>query len=259
LLEHYLATWRIARISPHPLVDLDAYLTRYPDASATGLDPLSHFIVTGAALGYHPHPLFDTEFYFVQYPDVKAAAVNPLVHYVSAGGFEGRDPNAWFDSSYYLERNPDVHAARINPLVHFVLWGAREGRAPHPHFRADHWRALAGLGEGPGVLAHFLSHVAQSGLDPIEVLQVRQRRRCMPATVDGLSGVNLIGWPRMEMGVAEQMREMARSLTAAGVDISAKDVGHQKSSDPGDDSIVEWIRPDCSHRVNLFTVKTGSI
>lgn len=260
LLEYYLATWRIERSSPHPLLDLNAYLERYPDALASGLDPLSHFILSGALTDYNPHPLFDTAFYHRQNPDVKAAAINPLVHYVSAGGLEGRDPNPWFDSSYYLECNPDVAHAGVNPLVHYVLAGAKEGREPHPLFRKDHWRAVNHLeDDGPGVLADFLAYAGQPGVHPIEALQLRRRRRSVPAQVGGIAGVNLIGWPRMEMGVAEQMREMARSLIAAGVDISARDVSHLKPSDPGDDSIVEWVRPDCSHRVNLFVINANNM
>jgi glycosyltransferase involved in cell wall biosynthesis len=260
LLEHYLATWRTERVSPHPLLDLNAYLEWYPEVLETGLDPLSHFLRSGATAGYNPHPLFDTEFYHRQYPDVKAAAINPLVHYVGRGGFEGRDPNPWFDSSYYLECNPDVAHARINPLIHYVRWGAKEDRAPHPLFRRDHWRAVRGLqDDGPGVLADFLSHAGPPGVHPMGVLQLRRRRRCVPERVAGVPGVNLIGWPRMEMGVAEQLREMARSLMAAGVNVSARDVSYMTSSDPGDDSIVELLRQDCPHRVNLFAINADNM
>jgi glycosyltransferase involved in cell wall biosynthesis len=260
LLEHYLANWKTERSNPHPLLDVDAYLECYPDVVPSGLDPLSHFIVTGAAAGYNPHPLFDTSFYHRQYPDVKAAGINPLVHYAGTGGFEGRDPNPWFDSRYYLECNPDVARARINPLVHYVLAGAREGRAPHPLFRNRHWRSVQGLSsDGPEVLANFLAYADRPAVNPIAALQLRGRRRCVPEGVEGLPGVNLIGWPRMEMGVAEQMREVARCLVVAGIDVSAKDVSNMTPTDPGDDSLVHRIRPDCPHRVNIFVINADNM
>src|SRR5205807_302890 len=59
LLEHYLANWQAMRCGTHVLLDVNAYLDRYPAVLATGNDPLSHFILSGAEAGYNPHPLFD--------------------------------------------------------------------------------------------------------------------------------------------------------------------------------------------------------
>ena len=45
------------------LFDIDWYLARYPDAAASGIDPIEHYLRIGAPRGYDPNPLFDTGFY----------------------------------------------------------------------------------------------------------------------------------------------------------------------------------------------------
>lgn len=45
------------------LFDADYYRARYPDAAASGLDPVDHYLQIGAAKGYDPSPLFDTGYY----------------------------------------------------------------------------------------------------------------------------------------------------------------------------------------------------
>ena len=45
------------------LFDIEYYRARYPDAAASGLDPVDHYLRIGAAKGYDPSPLFDTGYY----------------------------------------------------------------------------------------------------------------------------------------------------------------------------------------------------
>ena len=45
------------------LFDAEYYRARYPDAAASGLDPVDHYLRIGAAKGYDPSPLFDTGYY----------------------------------------------------------------------------------------------------------------------------------------------------------------------------------------------------
>ena len=45
------------------LFDGDWYRATYPDAAASGLDPVTHYLRIGAAKGYNPNPLFDTGYY----------------------------------------------------------------------------------------------------------------------------------------------------------------------------------------------------
>ena len=45
------------------LFDIDWYLARYPDAAASGMEPIEHYLRIGGPRGYDPNPLFDTGFY----------------------------------------------------------------------------------------------------------------------------------------------------------------------------------------------------
>ncbi|MFD2498000.1 hypothetical protein ACFSTI_02805 [Rhizorhabdus histidinilytica] len=45
------------------LFDEAWYRATYPDAAASGLDPIEHYLTIGAPQGYDPNPLFDTGFY----------------------------------------------------------------------------------------------------------------------------------------------------------------------------------------------------
>lgn len=53
----------VAMIRNSGLFDEPWYLATYPDAGASGLDPIEHYLTVGAPRGYNPNPLFDTGFY----------------------------------------------------------------------------------------------------------------------------------------------------------------------------------------------------
>lgn len=53
----------VAMIRDSGLFDEAWYLATYPDAGASGLDPVEHYLTIGAAQGHNPNPLFDTGFY----------------------------------------------------------------------------------------------------------------------------------------------------------------------------------------------------
>ena len=131
---HYLEIGARAGHRPNPLFDGSWYLARYPDVKQAGLNPLGHFLSCGAAEGRDPMPLFDTAGYLLAYPDVRAAGFNPLDHYLRVGGPEGRRPCRWFDARWYLSCHPDVGAAGLNPLVHYIEAGAAVGFQPNPLF-----------------------------------------------------------------------------------------------------------------------------
>lgn len=54
---------QVTTISDSRLFDTDWYVTRYPDVTASGLDPIVHYLTIGAARGYDPNPLFRTGYY----------------------------------------------------------------------------------------------------------------------------------------------------------------------------------------------------
>lgn len=52
-----------ALIRASGLFDADWYCRTYPDAAASGLDPITHYLRVGAGKGYDPNPLFNTGYY----------------------------------------------------------------------------------------------------------------------------------------------------------------------------------------------------
>jgi glycosyltransferase involved in cell wall biosynthesis len=253
-LAYYLLHWREDTRSPHPCFDLEYYAETYPEARAAGYDPISHFLVIGWRSGYNPHPLFDCEFYLRHNPDVRAAGLNPLLHYLAGGASEGRDPHPWFDSSYYLEHNADVVESGKNPLAHYIMAGEREDRPPHPLFRPHHWAAARGVAAGSHkVLVQFVGELEQ-GAHPLATLGLRARPR---RPLAGRPGVNLVGWPRLEIGVGENLREVARSLAAAAVEFGIRDVS--LGSAGADQSVTPWIRRDAGYHTNLFVMNADNM
>ena len=204
LQDSFLARANVRLIAASGLFDGAWYLSRYPDVSAAGVDPLLHYVRHGAAEGRDPNPLFDGDWYLKTNPDVRAAGINPLTHYIEYGDFEcrdphplfdtawylacnpeaahsnllrhylergavtGRDPGPLFDAAWYLEQNPDVRSAGINPLLHYLERGAWEGRDPNALFDSD-WYLAANpdvRADGVNPLAHYVLHGAAEGRDP---------------------------------------------------------------------------------------------
>jgi glycosyltransferase involved in cell wall biosynthesis len=203
------------------------------------------------------HPLFDADFYYKNNPDVKHAGMDALTHFLEDGGFEGRDPNPWFDTSYYCANNPDVVKARINPLLHYIEHGVNEGRNPHPMFRASHWakiRAMPDRGIGP--LVDCLNEAASPGFHPLKSLRIRESRH---QTITAQPGANLIGWPRLEIGCGEYLREVVRAFSTVGVPFGIRNVSEIPESAPGDDSVSSYIVSDCPYKTNLFAVNADNM
>jgi glycosyltransferase involved in cell wall biosynthesis len=262
LLSHYLTHWSIDYHSPHPLFDIAYYLEQYPEVILSGYDPISHYLEIGAEVGYNPHPLFDTAFYYQTNADVKEAGVNALVHYLECGGFEGRDPHPWFDSSYYNESNPDVVNARGNPLMHYVQFGGFEKRSPHPLFRSAHWEATHGTPQmGHKALVQFASELRRTGQHPLVALRFRDhgQKRLNITRNCTRPGVNLIGWPRLEIGVGECLREIVRTFASTGYDFGVRDVSLMQPTDAGDDSVTSHIVQDCAYQTNLFVLNADNM
>lgn len=77
--------------------------------------------------------------YLTRYPDIRAAGVDPWQHYVDSGRNEGRywsdptcdgSPNACVPGkAVYLKNYPDVAAANHDGWTHYATWGRNEGRA----------------------------------------------------------------------------------------------------------------------------------
>jgi len=121
-LRESLARRRVRRecreIRSSGLFDEGWYLGRYPDVTATGIDPVMHYMTHGVREGRWPNPLFDTHWYLARYHDVAAAGGNPLLHYLRHGAAEGRDPSPLFQTAAYAALHPKLRSLKQNPLVH---------------------------------------------------------------------------------------------------------------------------------------------
>jgi len=105
-------------------VDVEWYLTKYPELRAISFDPVMHFALFGAAEGRDPNRFFDSAWYAARYPDVATSGYPPLVHYLSWGARELRNPHPRFDAAWYAEMHP---AAAANPLAYHIRIGAGRG------------------------------------------------------------------------------------------------------------------------------------
>jgi hypothetical protein len=75
-----------------PLFDAAWYQQTHPDVPRDLDGAAEHYLRHGAALGFDPGPGFSTRAYLGRYKDVAAAGMNPLVHYLRHGQAEGRSP-----------------------------------------------------------------------------------------------------------------------------------------------------------------------
>ena len=84
---HYV--WRGAAQNRDPAEDFDTAFFRN-QTGKTRLDPVRHYLRFGPAAGLDPHPGFSSTSYLIRYPDVTASGVNPLLHYRTNGRRENR-------------------------------------------------------------------------------------------------------------------------------------------------------------------------
>ncbi|HIF98630.1 MAG TPA: glycosyltransferase [Myxococcales bacterium] len=150
-----------------PLFDEAWYAARYPEALASGLDPLAHYLAEGDATGNRPHPLFDPAFYSEQHPEIAKSAGARLKHYAEVGEPGGAWPNPLFDPRFYLEANPDLQPLGESLLAHYYLYGSRELRAPNPIFDSEFYLAQLGPGAaGANPLVHYMEQGDLKGFAP---------------------------------------------------------------------------------------------
>src|SRR5277367_843920 len=108
----------------HILLDQAWYQERYPDVSASGMDPLQRYLQFGAAEGRDPNCYFDGAWYREHYPDVAYSGLDSLLHYMQHGARELRRPHPRFDAAWYAEQHLE---AATNPLVYHMLFGRQRG------------------------------------------------------------------------------------------------------------------------------------
>ena len=87
----------------------------------------------------------------------------------------------------------------------------------------------------PGPQYHFAVEDTHIVLRPQRVSTAPPLK---PGKLPCLSGINLVGYVRAELGVGEAARSFARACDAAGIAFSVTDVGYQSQNLQRDDSIV---------------------
>jgi len=86
------------------------------------------------------------------------------------------------------------------------------------------------------------------------------RSRCIEdRQIQGDPGVNLIGWPRLEIGMGEYLREVARALAGISLPFGIKDVSQMQPTLPGDDSVSTYVREHCVYNTNLFVANADNM
>jgi GR25 family glycosyltransferase involved in LPS biosynthesis len=68
--------------------------------------------------------LFDENYYLSRYPDAAASGRHALEHFLACGNGEGRNPNPWFDTKWYLGKYKEAKKTRLTAFEHF-LWRGR--------------------------------------------------------------------------------------------------------------------------------------
>ena len=78
---------------PNPFLDVQWYLSKYPDVAAAGIHPINHYWHSGWREGRQPGPLFDPAWYLATYPTSTRPGIEPLSHYLRNGRKRGPSPN----------------------------------------------------------------------------------------------------------------------------------------------------------------------
>jgi hypothetical protein len=80
----------IELIRKSPLFDAELYLTRNEGLKDAGIDPAMHYHSLGWKAGLDPSDAFHTDFYLLAYPDARASGINPLLYHIRSGSPEDR-------------------------------------------------------------------------------------------------------------------------------------------------------------------------
>jgi glycosyltransferase involved in cell wall biosynthesis len=94
----------------------------------------------------------------------------------------------------------------------------------------------------------------------LDVRAIERRARPLENNqIRGEPGVNLIGWPRLESGMGEYLREIARALAFNSLHFGIKDVSQTPPASPGDDSVSTYVRQNCAYNTNLCVVNADNM
>jgi glycosyltransferase involved in cell wall biosynthesis len=153
-----LVTYLLAPFSgraPHPLFDVQYYLSQARAKNRVISDPLSDYVEFGAAEKLAPHHLFDPVFYEKQFEGEPHRASYDLMHYLTKGWKSDAAPHPLFDPGAFRTRVPRAQNPAC-PLVQYIK--NPRGMLPHYLFDEEHFREKSGYDlEFPGLLAYAAS------------------------------------------------------------------------------------------------------
>ena len=173
-LGHYRRRGDAMGLDPSPYFSTRYYKARYPAWGATGArSALDDFLAQEALANWRsPHPLIQPEDYLRRYPDVAQKSASPAAHFVTHGDGEGRSPSEGFDAGFY--RSSYLSLGQAHAFRHYVMQGQKAGCLPKPtprSFEASH-AAAAQIAQACADLVIFCVHDAQEAGTPILVLDL---------------------------------------------------------------------------------------
>lgn len=137
-LEHYERIgWKLG-LNPSAVFDANWFRKQYM-SGMPGTDPLAYYLRHAAAGGVSPHPLINLSAYLADNPDAPKDAPNALNHVLYEGFHGVRAAVPGFDPEHYRSKNPDTtgmsdpdtwrHFLVFGKKTHGVFW-PREDSAP---------------------------------------------------------------------------------------------------------------------------------
>jgi GT2 family glycosyltransferase len=116
-------------VDPSPFFDLKHYRK---SVSGTRVSPsyLFDFLIRSDEAECSPHPLVDIDYYRSRYNDVPAGTAAAFLHFVTVGDAERRVSSPDFDPVWYSEHYAEDDTPLERPLAHYLRHGRFVSRAP---------------------------------------------------------------------------------------------------------------------------------
>ena len=109
------------------------------------------------------------------------------------------------------------------------------------------------------VFQTFYPPTSPAGIDKTNGNSLAGHHNSGPSSERLQSGVNLIGFPRARIGEGEFLRQTARSLQRAGVEIGMVEFPSALDTDAGDERFASHLRPDNPYNINMFLLKPDQV
>ncbi len=171
---HFQAEGDSAGLDPSPYFSTIFYKQRFPDWHIAGAPTALADFLDHAQAGRHrqPHPLIDGEYYLDRYPDLAGLGGRAALHFITHGDQEVRTPSAAFDATFYQRCYLALDQRR--PFHHYVTQGRERGYLARPVPRTTPDSAATMAAAMQGLPRPFLlsAHDAQPAGVPLATLDI---------------------------------------------------------------------------------------